>query len=98
MKKNKKIGVLGYGNMGACLGEALADNGWSVFAYDTDETKIKRGENISFCENAEELISRVEVIIIAVKPQDISSLIDNYGRLIGKAGPFVISIAAGVST
>ena len=99
MKRNKnKIGIVGFGNMGSCLGRVLADNGWRVFVYDKNKAKYTSGKKILFCKTEEELFTRASVIIIAVKPQEIKELIDKYKEMISADEHLLISIAAGVST
>jgi len=95
------IGIIGCGNIGRALIKGLRRGvkGSRLLAYDRDRTKLagaKRAYKIKAAKNLEELILSSQTIIIAVKPQDINSVL---GVLQKKySNQLIISIAAGIST
>ena len=99
-----KIGVIGTGKIGEALikGVIASDlcRGDQIFASDVDAERLdtlhsELGINTSL-ENAQTATS-AEVIILAVKPQIISSVIKSIKPQIA-GGRLVISVAAGVKT
>ena len=99
-----KIGVIGTGKIGEALikGVIASDlcRGDQIFASDVDAERLdtlhsELGINTSL-ENAQTATS-AEVIILAVKPQIISSVIKSIKSQIAE-GRLVISVAAGVKT
>lgn len=98
MGKQKTIGIVGFGSMGSSLAWALRDDGWGVYVYDKDKSKLKKTKNIFVCKDSEELVERTHILIIAIKPQDIPYFITQTKSYILRYRPLIISIAAGVST
>ena len=88
-----KVGILGYGNMGQAIGESIKRE-YAVYAFD----KIKNidSENITLVNNSVDLVKRSEVIILAVKPQDIDLLLNEIKDFV--KDKLIISIAAGIAT
>ncbi|MFH0917856.1 MAG: pyrroline-5-carboxylate reductase [Candidatus Omnitrophota bacterium] len=86
----KKIGIIGFGNMGQALGERIKQE-YAVLAFD----KIKKivSKNVRVASSPEELVKKSEVIILAVKPQDFESLLEEIRPFV--KGKLIISIAAG---
>lgn len=100
MKKENTIGIVGFGNMGSSLAWALKDEGWRVYVYDKEKSKLKlkKAKNIFVCKGVDDLIKRSPILIIAIKPQDIPFFIKDTKSYILRYNPLLISIAAGVST
>ncbi len=99
--KDKRVGIIGLGNMGCALLKGLiesdAANRNRLLGFDVDLKKckeIKRRFHILITKSIEELRERSDVIIIAVKPKDVTLVLD---RLYGE-GALHISIAAGIKT
>lgn len=95
-----KIAIIGVGNMGGSLAKAVAGNlkGSTVFifdkVFDKERDLIKSGciataKAIDACKKA-------DVIIVAVKPNIIPSVLDEIKEYI--QGKLLISIAAGIKT
>lgn len=99
MKKNKHIGIIGFGNMGKALGFALALSGWHVFVYDKIKSKCKKRKNIYPCKDPAALIENVSAVIVAIKPQDLKAFFSKSSVLkaLKVSRPLLISIAAGVA-
>ncbi|MBI4974956.1 MAG: pyrroline-5-carboxylate reductase [Candidatus Omnitrophica bacterium] len=100
---NKKIGIIGCGNMGEALSSRLAtvvEKSTSLMVSDLDaarrdfiQTKYKiivTGEN-------NYLVKHSDVIILAVKPKDFDSLLKELCCALSK-DKLLISIAAGITT
>jgi len=100
--KNKTVGILGCGNMGEAILKAMISR--SIFTpnrvkiYDNRPARCKYLEKVykvkatgSFLE----LAKNSDILIIAVKPQDIEKAADLNGYKI--KGKFIISIAAGIT-
>jgi pyrroline-5-carboxylate reductase len=100
-KNQKKFGVgvyiIGAGVMGSAIAKVLAKKGQKVFVYDRTYVKAKalaKGKKILADKNFENL-GKADMIIVAVKPQDVPALAEEVkGRL--KASAIVVSIAAGL--
>lgn len=96
--KDKTIGIIGCGNMGAALVENLKKKAHpkDIFVIDKDREKqnsIVRVFQVKGCDTTAELVTHSDAVIIAVKPQDIEiALVD----LKGISGKLIISIAAGI--
>lgn len=90
-----KIGIIGFGNMGSAIAERIKSK-YSVEVFDKDAKKLKNLSDIKSSPGIEELVNRADVIILAVKPQDI----DNVLGLMRTASKkkLIISIAAGIKT
>ena len=101
--KNIKFGFIGAGNMSTAIIKGMlaskAVSAKSVFVSD-----VKRNNSLNLSKhlgiksklNNEDLIKEVDVIVIAVKPQDIKAVLEEMCSSV-KSSQIVISIAAGVS-
>lgn len=97
-----KIGFIGAGNMGGALAGAAAKGGYDVFVSDKDSAKSESlAEKISVTATDNlTLAAQCDYIFFGVKPQFMSSMIDEIREvLVSRGDRFVIvSMAAGVST
>ena len=91
-----KIGIIGFGNMGSCLAQRLSSEQNEIWVFDKDEGKTKQLSGIKLAENNKDLVKKVDVVIIAVKPQDFSQTLEEIKGAIKEK--LLISIAAGIST
>lgn len=101
MERERKIGILGCGNMGEAIAKGVvfsgALNARSLYLYDVDANKAKRaGEclNANISNSSEELCGQCNVIILAVKPQDMEEALKEIGHAIDPS-KLLVSIAAG---
>lgn len=96
----KKIGIIGCGNMGSAIAERIKRK-YRLFVFDNDKEKTKRIEGVKLSENTTELAKNVDVIILAVKPQDLTAvfntILSDSGKNVIKDKLF-ISIVAGITT
>ena len=99
----KRLGFIGAGAMGSALMKGVIRNGLvspaQVFVSEPDEKRLKSlvGElGINPVEGNNELVKGVDVVVLAVKPQIITAVLE---KLEGEwsAEQLVISIAAGVT-
>jgi pyrroline-5-carboxylate reductase len=98
-----KLGFLGCGNMGSAILSGILNNKLvapeDIYIYDIDQQKTRqlsqRWKVISVKETAD-IAENCDVIMIAVKPQDIGYLLESTAGKMDSAQKIVISIAAGV--
>lgn len=92
----KKIGIIGFGIMGSAFAGGLKGRGYEIAATDTRPERNRLAEDefglVSFAE-PNELVSFADILVIAVKPQDLSGLLEEISSR--TAGKRIISIVAG---
>ena len=99
--KAQKIGFLGAGNMAQAMIKGLIEGGIPakhIYASNRSEGKlIKLVEEykINASSTNEELIDTCDIIILAIKPQDLLTALEPVGRAFDE-NKIVISVAAGV--
>lgn len=98
-----KIGFLGLGNMAQAMIKGLLDSKIiapnSLYASNRSEGKLQKATElfgIHSCSTNEALIESSDVVILAMKPQDLSAAIDPIASLFNE-GQIVISLVAGVT-
>lgn len=101
---NKKIGVVGVGNMGASILEGVLTRHLTtpsrVWVYDKIVAKAKafaRKTRVNQAGSVRELLKNADVLLLAMKPQDFSSFALEHRPSFGP-GKSVISILAGMTT
>ena len=72
----KKIGIIGFGNMGQAIAER-AKSLYEIIVFDKDVNKTKDVGNINVVLSNIDLIGKVEAIILAVKPQEFENLLND---------------------
>ena len=102
MLTNKKICIIGTGNMGQALVSGLVGSGSSkpknIICTDVREAKLKAIEKeygVQTTTNNLEAVSQAEIIIYAVKPQIMAAVINETAGILDMS-KLIISIAAGV--
>lgn len=101
MAQHYKFGVLGLGRMGRCLAEGLNQQpGFAEkslwFSARTRESVRDLPKTWKQVSNLE-LVKTCDVIVLAVKPQNVREVLAEVGHVLGK-GKTLISIVASVST
>ncbi|MEA3560469.1 MAG: pyrroline-5-carboxylate reductase [Candidatus Omnitrophota bacterium] len=101
---NKKIGIIGCGNMGEALirgmlAEKLAAPGDILISDKSNEREdcIKSKFNVNAADSGRALVINSDVIILAVKPRDIGQLLQGLADMF-KPGQLMVSIVAGITT
>jgi pyrroline-5-carboxylate reductase len=102
MTINKRIGLVGGGQMGEALIRGMIESGLvtgsqlMVAEPDSDRRTYMKGKFfVNGTDSATELCRHSEVIIMAIKPQVMEPVLGQYGSLL--SGKLLISIAAGVT-
>jgi pyrroline-5-carboxylate reductase len=101
MLKAQKIGFLGAGNMAQAMIKGLIEGGipakhiYATNRSDGKLVKLVEQYKINSLQNNEELIDLCDIIILAVKPQDLLTALEPIGRAFDE-NKIVISVAAGV--
>lgn len=100
---DKELGLIGVGNMGTALLKGVLSSNTidkeKTIIYDTREEVIKKSIqefDVKAVSSNTELVQQVKFIIIAVKPQDIDSVLEEIGPKLSE-DQILISIAAGVT-
>ncbi|MCU7799802.1 MAG: pyrroline-5-carboxylate reductase [gamma proteobacterium symbiont of Lucinoma myriamae] len=99
---NKKIGFIGSGNMAYSLIGGLTSTGMkgqSIWISDPNTEKmtpIASQFSVNMTNSNIELVQSVDIIILAVKPQQLAQVCTEIAASVAKTKPLVISIAAGV--
>jgi len=99
----QKIGFIGGGNMASSLISGLIASGHSpqhLWVSDINPETLKtlaKNLNVNTSASNDELINAVDVIVLAVKPQALSSVAKSAAALIQQKKSLVVSIAAGIS-
>ncbi len=101
--KNIKIGFIGGGNMATSLIKGLIESGHSaqqIWVADIDSDKLQTlSENmgVNTTTNNAMVVRDTEVLVLAVKPQNLRSVAQSIADLIRQHKPLVVSIAAGIN-
>lgn len=99
------IGFIGCGNMASAIICGIIDNKavkaeevnvFDVYAPATDSIKAKY--NINVFSSEEEIVKSSDTVVLAVKPNVLSSVLKKIDRALGDKNTLIISIAAGKST
>jgi len=99
MSKKIRIGIVGFGNMGSSCATALSKKRqYEVFIYDIDQKKRRESKSFSVKKDITQLIASAEIVILAIKPQDISNFITQSKESLLRKKPLLVSVVAGIST
>ncbi|MDD5692494.1 MAG: pyrroline-5-carboxylate reductase [Candidatus Omnitrophica bacterium] len=91
----KKIGIIGFGNMGSAIAERIKSE-YEVFVFEKDAAKTNDLTGIRIASSITQLLDQSQVIILAIKPQDFEAALAEIKD--GVQDKLVISIAAGITT
>ncbi len=102
--EHRKIGFIGVGNMAQAMMHSWIESGLvpkdQIMGTNRTPGKLKKVREqfgIVGCESNEELVDACEMVVLAVKPQDLRSALENISSSFG-AHHVVMSLAAGIST
>jgi pyrroline-5-carboxylate reductase len=97
-----KVGFIGAGRMGSALIRSFLDAGvlksGNIMASDKDEGKLRplATLGVATTSNNREVAKKADTIFLAVKPGEISKVLDEIKNLVGEK--LIVSIAAGIPT
>ncbi|MCI0732442.1 MAG: pyrroline-5-carboxylate reductase [Methylococcaceae bacterium] len=98
----KKIGFIGGGNMASALVGGLIDGGYpreNIWVSDIDSEKLDRLESqygIRTTLDNRVIVHNADVLVLAVKPQVVKSVLTDLGAGVLRSESIVISIVAGI--
>jgi pyrroline-5-carboxylate reductase len=92
---SKKIGVIGFGNMGQAIAERI-NSGYKVWVFEKERAKTKDLIGVTVAADIGQLLEECQVIILAIKPQDFDLVLGEVK--VGLKNKLIISIAAGITT
>ena len=105
MKRKSTVGIIGCGNMGeAILAQSKKARIFDFIAYENDAVRanaIQKKYRVPLAKDISNLVLRSDIVLIAVKPQDIDSVLDEISAAQTrwkKRAILVVSIAAGIMT
>lgn len=98
-----KIGIIGCGNMGEAILRAIITKNYTsrknILVSDKDQKKVQAARlryKASIASSNSELFKKCDVIILAIKPQDLGAVVQDIVTSLKKK--LVISICAGITT
>jgi len=98
MNRKIKVGIIGFGNMGGSCASALNErNQYKVFIYDAERRKRRKAKSFSVTKDIAQLIAAAEIVILAIKPQNIGNFLAQNKEGLLKRKPLLVSVAAGIS-
>jgi len=99
---SRKLGLIGAGKMGEALirgllrAKARSD---LIMIYDPDPSRVSlmlEEYQVKVMKSNSELVEEAEVVVLAVKPQVMSRVLEEIADSVKKKNPLVVSIAAGI--
>lgn len=105
-KTEKKIGIIGVGNIGVSIlrGLLAAGQEWKLFISDEKKEQLRSfvadpdsESRVDVCDSNKEVAENSEVVILAVKPNDVQRVVEEIADFLSKE-KILISVAAGVPT
>lgn len=100
--KNVRICFIGCGNMGRSLIGGILSNGYAkelICGADPDpgqRNNIKASFGIEVYEENLQAINNADIVVLAVKPQIMSTTVKNIATALAEQQPLIITIAAGI--
>jgi pyrroline-5-carboxylate reductase len=100
--ENKKIAIIGVGNMGSAIAVGLIKSGFmqpkDIIATDKRESSLEEMRKLGVTVNTDNLeaVKAAEVVLLAVKPYHIAQVIEEIKSELN-SGKILLSIVAGVS-
>lgn len=100
---DKTIGFIGTGNMGSAIIQGLIQSNTisnnQIYAYDFSPQILKeKSQELKFnpAKNNKEVIEKTDIVFLAIKPRDISAILEDVKDYV-KSEQIFISMAAGTS-
>jgi pyrroline-5-carboxylate reductase len=102
MLKGKKVGIIGGGKMGGVLVQGMISRGIrtaaDIIVADIDRKRLEELQKTYgaiVTEDGKEAVKKAEIVILAVKPQNMAELLDTLSGVITPS-KLIISIVAGI--
>lgn len=101
--KTKKIGFIGGGNMATSLIKGLLASGHpaaNIWVSDIDVNQLqslRQTLHVNTSQENNEIVNKVDVVVLAVKPQVLGDIAKTIGKTIVEKPTLVVSIAAGIN-
>ncbi len=97
-----KIGFIGGGNMAKSIISGVISNGYAanlISVVDPNETQLEklREYGVNATTNVDDIIDKVDILVLAVKPQIMAALAKSIGKKIQLKNVLILSIASGVT-
>lgn len=99
-----KLGFIGVGNMGGAIFKGFVKNNAvkpeNIYLYDLNSSileKYKDDFNVNISKSYDDLLSKTDAILLAVKPNVFSSVLSDISKYIKQYKPLILSIAAGIT-
>lgn len=99
-----KVGFIGIGNMASAIIKGIIKKNYmsseDIYLYSRTKKTLDvfaAETKTTICSSSEELISKVDVVVLAVKPNVLKELLPALSDVIKKYQPTLVSIAAGTS-
>jgi len=93
------IGFIGFGNMGQAMAKGWVEQGGinpeNIYAAARDFKKLKKNckkLGVQPCETSEALVAQVDIVILAVKPHQIATVVEPLKEML--QGKIILSVAA----
>jgi pyrroline-5-carboxylate reductase len=103
MDSNTKIAILGTGNIGTSIASGLLASG-SLSPENVTLTRRKihllesfKNQNVQITDDNNQAVNQSKVIIIAVEPQQINTLLEEISDIVDHQEHIIISVVTGVS-
>ncbi|MCL2616807.1 MAG: pyrroline-5-carboxylate reductase [Defluviitaleaceae bacterium] len=103
MITNSKLGIIGVGNMGGAILQGVLAGGMpasQISIFDTNEDMLSRqaqAYGVHSAPSAAELAKHCDIVIIAVKPYGVASLLRDLASSAADTRTIYVSVAAGVT-
>ena len=91
----RKVGIIGLGNMGRAIAGQI-ESKYELHVFDKDKNKTADLTGVKVVDNILNLVKQAEVIMLAIKPQDMNSVLNEIKDYV--KDKLIISIAAGINT
>ncbi len=99
----KNIGFIGGGNMASSLIKGLLASGHSgdkIWVSDTNSAtldSLASNLKVNVSTNNADIVTQVDVVVLAIKPQVLHTVVEPLKTVIQQSQPLVVSIAAGIA-
>ena len=101
---SNKIVIIGGGNLGSSIAQGLISSNYTspenltVTRRELDSLETLNKQGVSITSDNNEAVTNASMVIIAVKPHQITELLEDVRASINKSGPLVISVVTGVQS